>query len=289
MGKVIKNIDENDESNPFEEFDKDDVVNKSELKPFGFEDKFSKSDVANKNEKENEQEKWISEADLRDFVKYGKESKQAADLYKSLVVEPFESSVIKKADAAKKHIITAADIEEILNYDEDSRKSDHFSDEYKAEKSAEEEDEETEYLIKNFKDFIIAPKITGAKVGPKHKNLIPQDYYDDKGMTVEIADDPSTIAEEHRTQIEINRTKQGEIESILVTCKCGEKTFIQFDYIEEEQNSSTEYVSTIPDVEELDMMPRKKSNIDIPERVIQAVIDAAQEYEDNSTRPNDDD
>ncbi len=281
MGKVIKNIDNSLDSNPFEEFDKNDVVNNSEHFPFGFNDEFSKSDVANTGEEV--EEKWLSDDDLSDFIKYGNEAKRAADLYSSLVEEPFESSVIKKADAAKKKIISASQIEDILNYDEDSRKADHFNDDYKIEKYAEME--ENDYLVKNFKDFIIAPKIAGSKSPPKHKHLIPQDFYDDKGTIVEIADDPSSIAEEHRTQIEINRNRQGEIESILVTCKCGEKTFIQFDYVEDDDDKQTEYVSNRPDVEELDMVPRKKFSIDIPDDVIQEVIDEVEEDEEKRAKP----
>ncbi len=281
MGNVYKNIDDDFELNPFQEFDKDDIINNSEHLPFNFDDEFKKSDVANTNIEENE--KWLSDDDIKEFVKYGQEAKQAADLYSSLIEEPFESSVIKKKDAAKKKIISASDIEQILSYDEEQRKTQKFSDEYKTQKVSQLSQED--YLVQHFKDFIIAPKIAGKAAGLKHKNLIPQDYYKDEGTKVEIVDDPAMIAEEHRTQIEINRNKTGEIESILVTCKCGEKTFIQFDYVENDEDSATEYMSGMPPVVELDMTPRKRFNIDIPDSVIDDVIAEVEDIEEKKAKP----
>ena len=279
MGNVYKDIEDDFELNPFQEFDKDEIINNTEHLPFNFDNEFDKSDVANLN---SENEKWLSDDDLKDFVKYGQEAKQVAELYKSLVDEPFESSVIKKKDAEKKKIISAADIEQILSYDEEQRKTEKFSDEYKTQKISQLSQEE--YLVQHFRDFIIAPKIAGKNAGPKHKNLIPQDYYQDKGTKVEIADDPAMIGEEHRTQIEINRNKVGEIESILVTCKCGEKTFIQFDYVDNDE-STTEYMSAKPPVDELELRPSRKFNIGIPDEVIEEVIAEYEDIEEKKARP----
>ena len=94
------------------------------------------------------------------------------------------------------------------------------------------DDENIEYLQRNFKDFLSLPKITGKFSKSIENNLIPKDIVKKTGKTIEIADDlPQTKDTLKQSSVIINRDEQGEIESMEVICKCGERTLIKFEYL----------------------------------------------------------
>jgi predicted CopG family antitoxin len=95
-------------------------------------------------------------------------------------------------------------------------------------------------MKKSFSDFIKAPKLTGNANGNTHVNLYSDEYIKSDESTVEILDSPNySEMNRENSMIEINRDTNGEIISIVVYCKCGEKTVIKLDYYD-------------PDFEELD-------------------------------------
>lgn len=110
------------------------------------------------------------------------------------------------------------------------------------------EKEIADHLQRQFKDFIIAPKISGHQSTLKSKNLISAEDVGVINKKVEIADSMTNEDQEaHQTSIVINRDSEGEIESIEVFCKCGERTLVKFDYVDEHSDEDlTEIISDRP-------------------------------------------
>lgn len=88
-------------------------------------------------------------------------------------------------------------------------------------------------MKKDFSDYIISPRIAGDIKPKEYRNLFTSDYLKEENTTVELIDSPN-YSEFHRenSMIEINRDADGEILSIVVYCKCGEKTVIKLDYFD---------------------------------------------------------
>lgn len=92
--------------------------------------------------------------------------------------------------------------------------------------------ENEEYLQKHFKDFLSLPKIAGKFSKSIENNLIPKDVVKKTGKTIEIADDlPQSKDTKMQSSVIINRDENGELESMEVICKCGERTLIKFEYL----------------------------------------------------------
>lgn len=120
------------------------------------------------------------------------------------------------------------DINSILNYDEERRKSDHFEKEFLTD---EEDNSNDEILQKNFKDYLVARKISGKLEGIGSDARIPSERIIESGKKVEISDDPSHIVKgDKKTTIVVQRNEDGEITNIEVLCSCGEKTTIALDF-----------------------------------------------------------
>lgn len=153
------------------------------------------------------------------------------------ITDPFapdfnESKINKKHN--KKAFITEEDLEQILNYKDSSRKDRLFD--ARIAKEASSVPIQTDDLHQHFSDFIVLPKISGTNNKIPNSMRLPSDYVKSRGDKVEIADDPSMDeSTDNPASVIVNRDQYGEVESIEVLCKCGERTFIKFDFAEENE------------------------------------------------------
>lgn len=256
-----------------------------------FEEEFDKNDVVKSFSSKESDEPFITQDDLSDLINMGGESKKAVDLYNLLDDDESGSNVIKEEDTKNHKIISASDLEAILNRDEEERKKDNYNDEYNLD-NTNLKDDHSEYIREHFKDFIIAPKIAGTKRTFKHTNLLPGDYIANRGNKVELIDDPLPDKDHLKTTIEINRSDDGEIESIVVLCKCGEKTFIQFDYIDDDDE--VEMTTVIKDNVQIQPLYQLKEG-ETPRNFLHIPLSDSDdenydyEHEDNNIDENDED
>lgn len=243
--------DKTENSNIFdEEFDKKDVVNSSSSGEL-IEDDETVTDL-----EKPFRSKFLSDEDVRRMTEENTKSKKAVDFLNYFSEEEDESSVIKKKDTAKHDVqdyttgvgfqdyelkYSKEDADNAVNLDEDNRRELQFK------KDSSEDDEvadQSAMLMKEFKDFLTAPRITG-KNRRVHGNRIPQENIGDVGSRVELIDDTSDFEDDTHgtTTVEINRTNDGDLESVIVYCKCGERTVIQFDY--EDDDDDEEFTEVI--------------------------------------------
>lgn len=97
-------------------------------------------------------------------------------------------------------------------------------------------------LLKNkFNEIFKADKLKPAANRSSERNLMPSDEISKDKKFIEVTEAPSfKDGEPHgASTVEINRNESGEIESIVVLCKCGEETVIEFDYTDEEEDELT--------------------------------------------------
>ena len=235
---------ENNE-NPFEEeFDIDDVVNSGSVE----------------EDEEEGKNKLLNDDDLREIIEMDDEARRAVAFVEKFgdSEEKWESSVIKKEDINNSDNIIAADLEELQKYSQKSKNTpkDESGSILGNEKENIEEvlnenepSELTEYYKeskrkrKDFKDFLKFPKISGRERKFESKHHLPSELLKDRKKHVELIDDPQDTIEHEKTLIEITRDESGEMESIVVYCKCGEKTLIEFDYLNDGEDDSTEVVN----------------------------------------------
>ncbi|MCX6147571.1 MAG: hypothetical protein NTW25_10040 [Candidatus Kapabacteria bacterium] len=178
------------------------------------------------------------------------------------ITDPFaadfnESKLDKKPN--KKAFISESDLEQILNYKDESRKDRLFAS--KIAPDAESVNIKPDELHKHFSDYLILPKISGLNNKIPSSNRLPSDYVSSRGEKVEIADDPYLDkTKETPASVIVNRDQHGEVESIEVICQCGERTFIKFDFAEEnEKFDLTEiYNKEIEEPLEFDMKKLKQ-------------------------------
>ena len=102
----------------------------------------------------------------------------------------------------------------------------------------------SEFLQENFKDYLLAKKITGNNQMKFGDKIIAQEIIEDANKSIEIAD-LTQFDISKKTSILINRDDEMEIESIEVLCKCGEKTVIKFDAVEDFDATSAENLEPI--------------------------------------------
>ncbi len=197
--------------------------NKSnEINPFDFE--FNAEDVVNREEE-------ITDPFAEDFN---------------------ESKINKKPN--KKAFITEADLEQILNYKDSDRSERLF--ESKINENAFSSKVQPDNLHQHFNDFMIMPKISGLNNKIPNSMRLPADYVVQRGEKIEIANDPSLDkSKDNPASVIVNRDQYGEVESIEVLCNCGERTYIKFDFAEEnEKFDLTEiYNKEITSPQEFDM------------------------------------
>ncbi len=140
-------------------------------------------------------------------------------------------------------VIKKKDIEtEIPNYDEKSAeeflKEDYDAAKKKAfepafipkEQDTDEPEDHQEVLIRNFRDFLVLPRISGARPIKGSKNIIDREQIQE-GAQVEISNKPPFgDISSNESSVIVNRNLEGEIESLEVYCKDGEKIVIRFDF-----------------------------------------------------------
>ncbi len=140
-------------------------------------------------------------------------------------------------------IIKKKDIEtEIPNYDENSAEE-FLKEDYESAKKTvfeptyihknqdtDEPEEHQEVLIRNFRDFLVLPRISGARPMKGSRNIINKEQIQE-GANVEISNKPPFgDVSSGESSVIVNRNLEGEIESLEVYCKDGEKIVIRFDF-----------------------------------------------------------
>lgn len=240
-----ENVDPVEEENPFgTEFNSDDVVNKKPkpkanndhvVEDFNLSEGFQ--DIDDEPKPEQKKSQLLSDDDIKHLMGMGEEARRAVELHQTLGNDDDEreSPVIKKEDI-KHSKITEEDVQNYINFDEDTRKKLRFNDPYTD--HTEEPDDKLP-----FKDFIMAPRLAGSRIRPDYRNLMPSETLTDSGKRVEISDklvDPSEESVHKHTSVIINRDEQGDVESIEVFCKCGERTLIKFDYFDENEETDAQ-------------------------------------------------
>ncbi len=141
-------------------------------------------------------------------------------------------------------------------YSDEERKNQLFQFEYGSSEPVKDDDE---ILRNNFKDFLVLKKLAGKSSGLSGTGLYHSDRLIDTGKKIKIYDDPE-IKKESRdssANIVIHKNDEGDIETIEITCQCGERTIINLDYASEERNDEV-YTKEIPD-EPVKTKPREEA------------------------------
>lgn len=170
---------------------------------------------------DNEIKPLLSEKDLFDVVDKVFRSKYSST---SEANKPI-SNLIKKENSSQKNVMDPTEFRNNLsrNFSITDSEWSEIADEF----------ENSDILNDDFLDFIELPRISGDEKNMLGKNLISGEFIHSSNKRVEISDNHSEEENEHSTSIEINRSENGDIESISVYCKCGEITNIRFDYEDE--------------------------------------------------------
>lgn len=144
----------------------------------------------------------------------------------------FSKADIDDDEDSLQETVPDVDIDSILNYDEERRKSDHFEKDFVSDEEGKEQDE---ILQKNFRDYLVARKISGKLEGIGSDSRIPAERINDSAVKVEIRDDPGhEVKDNKKTTIVVLRNDDGEITGIEVLCSCGEKTTLSIAFGEDE-------------------------------------------------------
>ncbi len=234
--------------NPFpEEFDSKDVVNREEEvdenNPFA--EEFSEKDVINKDSLEQKRTPPLTPDDIEKLIAYDEQKRLQKD-FKS-TVDLKSTGMISPETILERFNLTESELFEALSLAEDDRLKSVFKESYRL--SKEDEIAREMYVRGHFKDFLQIPKITGSKNKDTDSNIIKAESISKNTKKIEISDDPNFQDNRHSTtSVIVNRDEDGELESIEVLCKCGERTFIKFDYFEEDSGveSSSEVIKDNP-------------------------------------------
>lgn len=238
------------DDNPFgEEFDVVDVVNKGDIIK-----KEALPDIESPpiDEEAHENLPEESQFEIEDDI----ESDNELDLESLMQYDEDKH----KEDAFDETMGSSLDVDSLMNYDEDKRKDKYF--EYHEGVSSEPDSEQL-ILQKNFKDFLIARKISGNLSGVGEKAVIREERIRNMDSKVEIKDE---FDEHEQTNVVLHKNPNGDITMIEVFCKCGEKTLIKFDFEEQdndEENAS--YIYETPKSDEYEFQARDEIEQEGPE------------------------
>lgn len=87
-----------------------------------------------------------------------------------------------------------------------------------------------ERLKLNFKDFLIAPEISGSSRSFSANRRIPAEKVTDRGEVVEIARDPLEEDADHQeAAVLVHRNDDNVITCIELVCSCGKRTLIRLE------------------------------------------------------------
>jgi len=217
--------DMNIDSNPFREnFNKEDVANRDsndKIKKYIISEKNTTQQQASKSNEQNNGDKFTPKTN-KSRIRQSEQYKGNNDEIKKRLINDFDLDLL---------------LDNIVNMNDETRLNKKFLHEYGDVNEIELDDEKR--LQGNFRDYLVLPKISGMVEGLDTNNIIPEQKAKFRGEKVEISDDP--ITDEHNgksSTIMINRTENGDVESIEVYCSCGEKTLVKFD-IEEDNPQNT--------------------------------------------------
>lgn len=119
------------------------------------------------------------------------------------------------------------DIDQLVNYDQERRKTLNFKSNIGEEI---EIDENEEVDIDNtFKDYIVYPRISGNSHLKGDKTLIPESQLRKSSKLVEIVDAPKTKKKHSPATVIVNRDDKGDIDNIEVVCECGDRMLLKFE------------------------------------------------------------
>ena len=195
-----------------------DNISDFEPENFSFEDEFSDEHVP---ENDDGDEPLFTPSELQDLIAENSKS-QIKTVYEKVInsFDKKESNVVKADEQSN---ISKYELNQILNYNNEQRKKDFYN-------PIKENIQYFESIEEQFKDFFELPKLSGNDEKLSDSNLIPHEIVGKTEKKVEISDDPHELEYDQRTTIEISRDENGDIESLIINCKCGERTFIRFDY-----------------------------------------------------------
>ena len=181
-----------------------------------------------------DEEPFFSQDELKDLFSEQQKINDSKKIYEKIsgFIEEKENNIIKAEDVQNN--VTQFELESILGYDDEKRKQDF----YVPSANTIIEEKSNQEL---FNDYLRYPKIAGKKSISDDSSIIPQERVEDTKKIIDIKDEEPDI-EGHHTSIEIIRDQFEEIESIIVHCKCGEKTVIKFDY--ETDVSDDEFITS---------------------------------------------
>lgn len=98
------------------------------------------------------------------------------------------------------------------------------------EQDTDEPEVRQEVLIRNFKDFLVLPRISGGKPIKGSRNIINKEQTKEDAQ-VEISNKPPfEDISSGESSVIVNRNLDGDIESLEVYCKDGGKIVIRFDF-----------------------------------------------------------
>ncbi len=87
-----------------------------------------------------------------------------------------------------------------------------------------------ERLRQHFRDFLIAPEISGAGRSVSTSKRIPAERITDSGEIVEVSQEMHEESEEHnQNSVLIHRNEFNEITAIDILCACGRTTKIRLE------------------------------------------------------------
>ncbi len=91
-------------------------------------------------------------------------------------------------------------------------------------------DADDERLRQHFRDFLIAPEISGAGRSLSTSKRIPAERITDSGEIVEISQEEHGEGEEaHQNSVMIHRNEFNDITGIEILCACGRTTMIRLE------------------------------------------------------------
>ncbi len=243
--------EEQTQENPFpEEFNSSDVVNReeevNEKNPFA--EEFDQNAIINKDSLEKKRALPLTAQDIENLIAYDEQQRLQKNF--SSTVDLKSSGLISPETILERFNLSESDLFEALSLAEDDRLKSVFKDNYKLDK--EDEIAREMYLRGKFKDFLQIPKITGNKHSDLNSNIVKAETVSKNSKKIEITDDPNFKDNRHSsTSVIVNRDEEGELESIEVLCKCGERTLIAFDYFDQDSGleSSSEIIKDNPGFE----------------------------------------
>jgi len=145
------------------------------------------------------------------------------------------SRVIKKEEAEGRDTkafelggFSQKDIDQLVSYDNERRKQISFKNEIDDEIDLDVEKPDS---VNNFKDFIVAPQISGNNKKIKgDATIYPSNLVHKTGHKTEILDHPFKERDhKEKAAVIINRDESGDVDNIEIVCSCGERVLLKFN------------------------------------------------------------